>query len=77
MWRFLNMFIVIGIALIAVSIAGFATSNRFLTEPGQPTNPQGSLIYLGAGVLMLVNGVVSMKQTSVNKSSPPPAADKS
>lgn len=63
MWRYLNMFVLIGIALIIISLVGFATGNRFLTEPGQPLNPQGSLIYLGAGVIMLVNGVVSIKQS--------------
>ena len=63
MWRYLNMFVLIGITLIIISLVGFATGNRFLTEPGQPLNPQGSLIYLGAGVIMLVNGVVSIKQS--------------
>ena len=83
MWRYLNMFVLIGIALIVISLVGFATGNRFLTEPGQPLNPQGSLIYLGAGVIMLVNGVVSIRQAEAHKSqaqaqkreTPPPAAD--
>jgi hypothetical protein len=61
MLRYLNMFVLIGIALVGISIAGFATGNRFLTEPGQARNPQGSLIYLGAGIIMLVNGVVSVR----------------
>ena len=63
MLRYLNMFVLIGIALIIVSICGFATANRFLTEPGQVPNPNASLIYLGAGVLMLFNGVLSILQT--------------
>ncbi|HLJ55074.1 MAG TPA: hypothetical protein VKT77_08525 [Chthonomonadaceae bacterium] len=62
MWRYLNMFVLIGVALVAISIAGFATGSRFLTEPGQALNPQGSWIYLGAGVIMLINGYVSIKQ---------------
>jgi hypothetical protein len=63
MLRYLNTFVLIGIALIGISLAGFATSNRFLTEPGQSPNPYSSLIYLGAGVLMLINGVVSARVT--------------
>jgi hypothetical protein len=68
MWRYLNMFILIGIVLLIISLVGFATGNRFLTEPGQPVNPQGSLIYLGAGIIMLVNGVVSIRQADAAKS---------
>lgn len=63
MLRYLNMFVLIGIALIIVSICGFATANRFLTEPGQVPSPNASLVYLGAGVLMLFNGVLSILQT--------------
>ena len=74
MWRYLNMFILIGVALIIISLVGFATGNRFLTEPGQPLNPQGSLIYLGAGVIMLVNGVVSIRQAEAIKAQAPPPA---
>lgn len=59
--RSLNMFILTGIGLIIASVAGFATQNKFLTEPGQLTNPQSSLIYFGAGVLMLINGWVSIR----------------
>jgi len=70
MLRYLNMFILIGIALIGISIAGFATSNRFLTEPGQSENPMASWIYLGAGVLMLVNGWVSAQQVQAKPEKP-------
>src|SRR5689334_11178908 len=50
MLRYLNMFVLIGIALIGISIIGFATGNTFLTEPGQAVNPYGALIYLGTGI---------------------------
>ncbi len=76
MWRYFNMFVLIGIVLLIVSIVGFATGNRFLTEPGQPINPQGSLIYLGAGVIMLVNGFVSIKQAEALKAKAPQAQAK-
>jgi hypothetical protein len=67
MLRFLNMFMLIGVALIGISIAGFATGNRFLLEPGQEVNPFASLTYLCAGVLMLVNGIISIHQTPKQK----------
>jgi heme/copper-type cytochrome/quinol oxidase subunit 2 len=59
--RYFNMFILSGVGLVLASVAGFATQNKFLTEPGQKTNPQASLIYLAAGVLMLINGWVSIR----------------
>ena len=61
MWRYLNMFILIGISLVGVSIAGFATGSRFVTEAGQTPAPSSSFVYLGVGILMLVNGVVSVR----------------
>lgn len=72
MLRYLNMFVVIGIALIGISLAGFATGGRFLIEPGQSLDATASLIYLGAGVLMIINGVLSVKTAPP----PPPPAKK-
>jgi len=61
MTRYLNMFVVIGIVLVAVSLAGFATGGKFLIEPGQAMDPTASLWYLGAGILMIFNGVLSVR----------------
>ena len=61
MLRYLNMFIVIGLILIGVSFAGFLTQDHFLMEPGQAKNGHLALIYLGAGFLMLLNGIVSIR----------------
>ena len=58
--RYLNGFVIIGLMLLGISIAGAATGNRLLTEPGQQVNPYAWLEYLGASVLMLVNGAVSI-----------------
>jgi hypothetical protein len=66
MLRYLNMFVLIGIALIGISIVGFLTHNHFLIEPGQAENQWASWTYFGAWALMLVNGIISIKQT------PPP-----
>lgn len=71
MLRFLNMFVLIGIALIAVSILGFATGGKFLYEPGQDQSQYTSLFYLGAGVMMLVNGYVSIKNAPPAPVAPP------
>jgi hypothetical protein len=73
MLRYLNMFILIGVALIIVSLAGFATGGKFLMEPGQPLDPMASIVYLGAGVLMVFNGVLSVKTAPVHTA--PPAAE--
>ena len=58
--RFLNGFVLIGIILLFISVAGLVRGNTLLTEPGQPVNPYAWLEYLGAAVLMLVNGAVSI-----------------
>lgn len=58
--RFLNGFILIGIILFFISIAGLVSGNTLLTEPGQPVNSFAWLEYLGAAALMLVNGAVSI-----------------
>jgi hypothetical protein len=71
MLRFLNMFVLIGIALIAVSILGFATGGRFLYEPGQDQSQYTSWFYLGAGVMMLLNGYVSIKNAPPAPAAPP------
>ena len=71
MLRYLNMFVIIGLILIGVSLAGFATHDRFLMEPGQSAQDHLSLVYLGAGVLMLINGLVSIRIA------PPPPAESS
>lgn len=72
MLRYLNMFVMIGIALIGVSLAGFATGGKFLIEPGQNMDSMASVVYLGTGVLMIVNGVLSVKTAPP----PPPPVQK-
>ena len=72
--RFLNGFVLIGIILLFISVAGLVKGNTLLTEPGQPVNPYAWMEYLGAAVLMLVNGAVSiwnMRQHDARRSSKP------
>lgn len=58
--RYLNGFILTGIALFFISIAGLVKGNTLLTEPGLQPNPYAWLEYLAAAVIMLVNGAVSI-----------------
>ena len=59
MLKYLNMFVLIGGALILLSLGGFVTGGRFLTEPGQEPTQMNSLFYLAGGIVMLFNGLVS------------------
>ncbi len=77
--RFLNGFILIGIILLFISVAGLVKGNTLLTEPGQPANPYAWLEYLGAAVLMLINGAVSiwnMRQQEPKQSGGKPGTSK-
>ncbi len=58
--RFLNGFILIGIILLFISVAGLVSGNALLTEPGLPVNNYAWLEYLAAAILMLVNGAVTI-----------------
>ncbi len=68
---YLNAFILTGVALLFISIAGLVRQD-FLTEPGQPANPLAWLWYLVAAVIMLVNGYVSIRMAM--QQAPEPAA---
>jgi hypothetical protein len=70
--RFLNGFVLIGIILLFISIAGLVKGNTLLTEPGQPVNQFAWLEYLAAAVLMLINGAVSIWMMRRNESQKPP-----
>ena len=65
--KFLNGFILIGIILLFISVAGLVSGNTLLTEPGQPTNNLAWLEYLGAAALMLINGAVSIWNVRQNE----------
>jgi hypothetical protein len=78
--RYLNGFILTSVVLFLVGAAGAVKGNALLTEPGMPVNPWAWQQYLGAAVLMLVNGVVSVWVSrrhdgarAANMPVPPPA----
>jgi cytochrome c-type biogenesis protein CcmH/NrfF len=57
----LNGFILSSIALFAIAIGGIIKGNRWLSEPGMPVNEHGWIIYLAASVVMLINGIISIR----------------
>ena len=69
--RNLNSFILIGAALVIISLLGLATQNRLLTEPGQPINSYAWLEYLAAAVVMFINGIVSIRLAREHDKSKP------
>ncbi len=68
MWRYLNMFVIIGVALIGISVIGLLTNHKFVTEPGSLATPVTTAVYFGAGLLMLFNGFLSIKQSDTLRS---------
>lgn|GEM_PF-3560279 len=61
MLKYFNSFIVIGVILFVLSIAGFATNSVLISEPGQPINHYASLEYLAGAIIMLANGFLTLK----------------
>jgi hypothetical protein len=58
--RCLNAFVLTGIALFFISVAGMVFGDAVLTEPGQPVNSSMKWYYLAAAAIMLANGAVSI-----------------
>ncbi len=60
MKRFLNMFNVIGTLLLVIAALGFVSGGKWIAETGTKPSRETSLVYLGAALLMLANGFVSL-----------------
>jgi hypothetical protein len=60
--RWLNSFILLGVALIGLALAGFVGGGKFVFDPGRPSQ-NAPVFYLIAGVLMLVNGRLQPPQS--------------
>ena len=56
--RWWNSFTILSVILIAISIIGLFEGKRMVFDPGHPTSGKEWLLYLVAGVLMLVNGLL-------------------
>ncbi|NLH99673.1 MAG: hypothetical protein GX446_09305 [Chthonomonadales bacterium] len=59
--RDFNGFILSSIALFVIAIGGIIKGNRWLSEPGMPTNEHGWQLYLVASAVMLINGIISIR----------------
>ncbi len=57
----LNGFIISSIVLFGIAIAGVIKGNRWLSEPGMPVNAHAAILYFAAAVVMLVNGIISIR----------------
>ena len=54
--RWWNSFNLLGIILLGIGIAGFLLQGKMVFDPGRPHRGYEWVLYLVAGVLMLVNG---------------------
>lgn len=57
--RWLSTFTVIGAILIVLGIAGLILGPRFVYDPGQPVTGKEAWCYLGIGILMVMNGLMT------------------
>ena len=57
--RWLSTFTVIGAILIVLGIVGLILGPRFVYDPGQPVTGKEAWCYLAAGVLMVMNGILT------------------
>ncbi len=57
----LNGFIISSIVLFGIAIAGVIKGNRWLSEPGMPVNGHAWMLYFVAAVVMLANGLISIR----------------
>lgn len=57
-FRWWNSFNLLGILLIVVALIGAFSGGRFVFDPGRAQRGYEWALYLLAGVLMLVNGVL-------------------
>ncbi len=52
----------IALILFAIGITGLARGNEVIADPGQEVDPRLAWLYLLAGVVMIVNGILSHRQ---------------
>ena len=57
-FRWLNSFTVLAAILIAIGVIGFASGGHMVFDPGRDATGKEWVLYLLAGILMLVNGLL-------------------
>lgn len=55
-FRWWNSFTILAVILIAISIIGMIAGDRMVFDPGRQASGKEWILYLVAGVLMLING---------------------
>lgn len=57
-FRWWNSFTILAIILVAIGIIGLFAGERMVFDPGRATTGREWFLYLVAGVLMLINGLL-------------------
>lgn len=52
----------IALILFMIGIIGLARGNEVIADPGQDVDPRLAWLYLLAGVIMVINGILSHRQ---------------
>ena len=74
-FRWLNSFTVLAAILIAIGVIGFASGGHMVFDPGRDTTGKEWVLYLLAGLLMLVNGLLPPASVRDEESYRPDADD--
>ena len=58
---YLNGFVILGVALLIMGIVGFFKGAEILRDPGQPKDSLLPVLYVLGGLVMLINGWMSVR----------------
>ena len=64
--RWWNSFIILAAILIAIGFIGAITGTRMVFDPGRASSGKEWVLYLVAGILMLINGLLPSTGTNGN-----------
>lgn len=78
--RWLNSFTILACVLIAIGVIGALSGGHMVFDPGRASSGREWILYLIAGALMLVNGLLppaALREESDDPDeNPPPAANR-
>lgn len=57
-FRWWNSFTILAVILVAIGVLGVLQGDRMVFDPGRPSTGKEGFLYLIAGGLMLVNGLL-------------------
>lgn len=75
--RWCNSFTFLGIILLGIGIVGMIAGKRMIFDPGRAASGWEGWLYLVAGALMLINGLLPLapREDDVQRPSTPTASD--